>query len=377
MIKHILHIIPSTTVKWGGPVTTLSNLVEVWNLEHIKSQVLTINSNADCIKVDTKVFAFTPSFPSRYSNSRQALVWLKENARKYDLAIIHAIWSIINIRSALVLNTAGVRYCVIPHGSLDPFDLQKKAWLKKLLGPLIIRRYLDKSSGIICSTDLEADRLITYGSTTKKYSIPWPVIPDVHKIDRESVRAKYNIEESEFVVLFLGRIDYKKGFPILLPAFEKFAKCREKTRLLIVGPDSRNYTATVRNIIRDLNIENNVTILKPVTGREKSELLQIADCFALPSLNENFGNAVVEAMQHGLPVIISKNVYIYKEVEAVAAGYVCDYNVEGVFTALKNLYDNVCDRVRMSANAQKLGLSYSPKNLVSVYANLLEGIRKN
>ena len=60
-----------------------------------------------------------------------------------------------------------------------------------------------------------------------------------------------------------------------------------------------------------------------------------SEVFVLPSHQENFGIAVAEAMACGLPVVISKKVNIWREIEACRAGLVCEDTLEGTKTALQ------------------------------------------
>jgi len=372
----ILHVIPSTSITWGGPVTTMNNLVNIWNISSISSDVLTIAGTQKQVNLNTTSFALPASFPARFANSHMAVQWVRKNSQSYDLVIIHAIWSIVNLRVAAELRRLGIKYLVIPHGSLDPFDLRKKHFLKKLLGPHLVRPFLNGSSAILCSTTLEAKRLVTFGSSTARKVLPWPVNPEVVLINRAVARSSCGFTADQFVVLFLGRIDYKKGFPVLLPAFKRLIQAGLKVRLIIVGPDSNDYGRKVRSMIEKLGIGPQVEIRLPVTGAAKSELFQIADCFVLPSLNENFGNAVVEAMQHRLPVVISNNVYICDSVASARAGFVCSYDASQVFESLRTLATDLPLRAQMAVNAEALGQQFAPEHLVSAYNSLIADLVK-
>jgi glycosyltransferase involved in cell wall biosynthesis len=264
-----------------------------------------------------------------------------------------------------------MKYIVIPHGSIDPFDLQKKRLLKLLLGPLVIRPYLNGARMILCSTQLESQRIETYGSKTAPYSIPWAVKSEVWDADRETVRRRLGIQSDEFVMIFLGRIDYKKGFPILIPAFSRLVESGRRSTLLIVGPDTRGYTNTVRKLLVSTGVNQHARVLAPVVGREKSELLAASDCFVLPSLNENFAVAVVEAMQHSLPVIISRNVYIHEAISESGAGIVCDYSVDSLFEAMKRIRDDPALRSQFAIAASQAGAKFTPQAMKDRYHELL------
>jgi glycosyltransferase involved in cell wall biosynthesis len=320
--------------------------------------------------------AVRPSFPTRLSNSSAAATWLARSFSQFDVVFIHCVWTAINLRSSLFLRRQRRPYVVIPHGSLDPFDLRKKALAKRILGPLLIRPCLEGSSAVICSAQREADSLVTYGAKCNVITLPWPVpsIPSTN--NREGARQHFGFNGKEFVVLALGRIDYKKGFPVLLPAVQRLAQSGVTTKLLIVGPDSRGYSAVVRQMVERLGLNAIVTFLPPVVGDEKRLLMKAADCFALPSLHENFGMAIVEAMQQGLPCVISKHVYICSELEQGGAALVCNYDDKEVFASLRRLAESPELRAKMSAAAIRVAKTFEPEVLKQRYLAMLQVITR-
>eukprot|EP01035_Chromulina_nebulosa_P026134 gene26134-34174_t len=326
------------------------------------------------MNVNTDVTFCDASFPARFSNSEAAVRWVKLNHKEFDLVVFHSSWSILNVRVAINLRWVPLPYVVIAHGSLDPFDLQKKALLKSYLGPLVIRRYLSKSRAILCSTRLEADRLVTYGAKPPVYVLPWAVQREEPTKTAAEVRAALGVLPSEFLILSLGRVDYKKGFPVLISAFRRLVESGVSARLLIVGPDSNGYIEKVKVMVMNAGVGGAVSFCGPILNGEKTSLMRAADCFALPSLNENFGNTVVEAMQVGTPVVVSTNVYIAEDIGKARAGFVCSYDDNDVFHAFSRLANDASLRQTMSRAAVALGDSYLPENLRSQYVQCLSDI---
>ena len=103
------------------------------------------------------------------------------------------------------------------------------------------------------------------------------------------------------LVLALGRITRKKGLPDLVGAVSRLSA----VYLLIAGPDSNDGTLpALRRRSSTLNGRLHVDV-RGLWDREKFEAFAEADCFALPSQTENFGNAAAEAAAVGLPVVVS------------------------------------------------------------------------
>ena len=118
-------------------------------------------------------------------------------------------------------------------------------------------------------------------------------------------------------LLFLGRINFKKGLDILARAVGRLA--RKDLHLVIAGPDG-GYLAETRSFVAEAGIADRTTFTGMLAGEEKLAAFADAALFLLPSYSENFGIAVVEAMACGLPVLISDRVNIWREVVADGAG---------------------------------------------------------
>ena len=206
----ILHIIPNINAKMGGSVYAVINILMLEKNMGIKSTVLSIKAD----EPDPNLFELAtikilrPSFPTRFSRSKDANRWLNKNAPDYDLAMIHTIWGALPIEASRILNSLQVPFVIWPHGGLDPFDLRKKKYIKKILGPILIRSMLDKSAAIVCTARLEAERIERYGAKTKLNVLPLPVSSISGLGDRERFREKFSLSNDDFVLLFLSRIDY-------------------------------------------------------------------------------------------------------------------------------------------------------------------------
>ena len=227
---------------------------------------------------------------------------------------------------------------------------------------------------MVCMTQREADCLVTFGANCRTVVLPCAVEELDYETSGDEARQALGFCEDELVVLFLGRVDRKKGFPVLIPAFKRLITSGVEARLLIVGPDSRGYAATVRRLVKQLNLNEQVEFRPPVQAADKVRLLRAADCFVLPSLNENLARAAVEAMQQGLPCVISNNVYICDEVKRAGAGLVCSYDVSELFSALLTLAKDKATRASMGVAAVRLAKAFAPDALEDRYRLFLSAM---
>ncbi len=366
-----LHIIPNIAAKMGGTVYAVMNILALEKSIGINSTVISINADGidPCLFELATVEILKPSFPAKFSRSTSGNKWLKENAHNYDMAVIHTIWGALQVKASRILHRLNVPFIIWPHGSLDPFDLQKKKFLKRILGPIMIRPMLDKSKGIICTAEMEAEKLEKYGSKTKPKVLPLPIGPANRKGVREKFRRKLHLGDDDFVLLFLSLICYKKGLSLLIPAVKRISADYPNVKLVIAGSDLNGYEKKVRDWIQRYKLENRVIMTGFLSGQDKYDAFAGSDCFILPSMNENFGIAVVEALSVGLPVLISRNVYIWKKIIETGGGWACDYSTESVAESITHILKNPSELEKRRENAKRSAERYSPENLKPLYEN--------
>ena len=292
-------------------------------------------------------------FPRRYSNSAQLWTWLQRNLPRFDLVEIHGIWVLSSYLTALQCRQHAIPYLVRPHGSLDPFDLRKHARLKKRLGPWAVRWLLNGARAIVCTATREADLLESYGSQCRRQVVSLPVTLPTASGDRVGFRQRWSIPESAPVVLFLSRLNYKKGLDVLIPAIARLLPDFPDLVLVVAGRGEASFERHLDEIIQSAGIAKSVRKTGFLTGQPKVDALSAADGFALPSLNENFGIVNVEAMHAGLPLVISDQVYIGREVVEAGAGILCQHEVESVAESLRVLLSNPEAAKEIGRNGQR------------------------
>ncbi|WP_373515402.1 glycosyltransferase [Persicitalea sp.] len=371
----ILHVIEGVDVRLGGLSTLLASITSMERIIGIDNEVLSLECPEEYINqtIECPLRLFPASFPARLSNSDQAIEWLSTHIHEYDAVVINSTWNLLSQRAGAVANKKGIPYAFWPHNSLDPFDLEKKKLLKLLLGPLVIRQFVSNAAAICSSSKLESERLQLFGAELPKYVLPYPVRFDGEKGDRMSFRKRYGLSDGQFTFLFLSRVDYKKGLDLAIEAFATIAEEFPQARLIVAGPDTKGYSQKIIRLIRTLNMEDRVKLIGTVAGQDKSDAFAGADCFVLTSLNDSFGIALVEALQSGLPVLISDNVYIYEDVVRMKGGWVCQSEVESIKEAMKKIMADKGGYQLKLRNARKAGLYFSDLDrLKSIYGDFYD-----
>ncbi len=178
-------------------------------------------------------------------------------------------------------------------------------------------------------------------------------------IDLETAREDFfeafpNLRGQRFF-LFLGRLHEKKGCELLIEAFAALRKSSETgspMQLVLAGPCAdEEYLRHLKQLAaKATNDDGSITFTGMLTGDRKWGAFSAAEAFVLPSHQENFGIAVVEALACGTPVLISNQVNIWREIEADGAGYVENDDLAGT-TRFAGTLD--CDAARTTRGQWK------------------------
>lgn len=366
----ILQIVPSISLIYGGPSQMVMGLSSALARENVKVTILTTDSNGDygqkpldvplnCpVKQDGyEIIYFRCSPFRRYKFSLDLLKWLNNHAHEFDLAHIHALFSPISSAAATVCRQKNLPYILRPLGTLDPADLRKKKQLKQLYAAILERANLAGAAAIHFTSDQEAKISERFGVSTHDLVIPLGVIPAGGE-GGNAIRSRFNIPFDVPLVLFMSRIDPKKGLNLLIPALEKLLSEGGNFYFVLAGtnPQDPDYEEKIRYRIENSPLRSHTTITGFVTGELKSALLQAADLFVLPSYYENFGIAVAEAMVAQVPVIISDQVHIWHQVRDSESGWVGTTDVESLVELLREALQNPAECRRRGLRAQEYAL---------------------
>ena len=390
----ILQIVPSISLIYGGPSQMVLGLAPALARQGVKVTVLTTDSNGDTgqkpldvtlnspVEQDGyEIIYFKCSPFRRYKFSVDLLKWLNSHASEYDLAHIHALFSPVSSTAAAVCRAKKLPYILRPLGTLDPADLRKKKQLKQLYAAGLERPNIKKAAAIHFTSEQEAKVSHRFGVNTRDLVIPLGVKEAEKKCSdsKLTVSNKFNIPDNVPKVLFMSRIDPKKGLDLLIPALEKLLSEGLDFHFILAGtnPQDPNYEQKIQSQIKASTLDKHTTITGFVTGELKSALLETADLFVLPSYYENFGIAVAEAMVAGIPVIISDQVHIYQDISGSESGWVGTTNTESIADLLREALKYPEERQRRGILARKYALlNYSwdaiSQKIVEAYQDIIQ-----
>ena len=386
----ILQIVPSISLVYGGPSQMVKGLSAALASQGVEVTVLTTDSNGDTgqppldvplnqpVEQDGYQVRYFHCSPfRRYKFSLELLRWLWQHAPEFDLAHIHALFSPVSTATAAIARYKKLPYILRPLGTLDPADLQKKRRLKQIYALLLEQPNLAGAAGVHFTSVQEAKISERFGTQTRDFVIPLGVTPSVMPPKGEA-RRQLGISDNQPLVLFMSRIDPKKGLNLLIPALEKLLAEGVNFHFVLAGtnPQDPDYESQIAERIKVSPLSSCTTITGFVTGEWKAALLQDADLFVLPSYYENFGIAVAEAMVAGTPVVISDQVHIWEEVKGAEAGWVSACEVDALTECLRESLQDAGERQRRGMKGQEYALkNYSwdaiAQQTIQVYRQIL------
>ena len=358
---NVLHVTPSMSPHWGGPVIVVSELLPALYDEGIYCEIATTRGHkvgADATgpeRVPTHVFDTGPAARLWTAYSRDLARFLDDIITQFDLIHIHEIWHHAAYAASQAARKRGIPYIVTIHGELSEWSLQHKGWKKFIYRKAILDRVLRNADALHAITFPEKDRIAELGYDTPVTVAPNGIDPTPYDNlpDPSDFLDRFPILKGKRVILFLGRLNPKKGLDILAHSFSTVKSRFPDAVLLIAGPDEEGTQKEMESILRSEGTLDSVIFTGMLTGEDKLAAMSTAELFVLPSYSEGFSIAILEAMAARLPVIITHGCD-FSEVAEHNAGFVVEANQTPVAQAIASLLSDAELRNRMGNRGRRL-----------------------
>jgi glycosyltransferase involved in cell wall biosynthesis len=329
-----LHVAAALDPVYGGPSYTVPKLCEA---------LAAAGSSIDLFSVARKEDAATEWLAGRFRHRRFSWDYarvpilqrlccssslsrnLHTTAPNVDLIHDHGIWLLPNMRAGRAARAAQRPLIISLRGMLSRAALGFSPWKKRALWAMCQGPMVRRAACIHATSEQEYGEIRAFGLKN-----PVAVIPNGIDLPDPSVPSERSTAER--VVLSLGRMHPKKGLESLLHAWANIEPKHSGWRLRIIGPAERGHDRELRALATALGLAQ-VSIEGPIYGDAKATAYETSDLFVLPTLNENFGNTVAEALASGVPVIASKGAP-WSRLESEGCGWWIDHGVESISTAL-------------------------------------------
>lgn len=366
----VLFVVPNYEPAWafGGVVRCLSTLCR--GLAKIGVDVSVYTTNVDgcggllpvMLREPTDVGGVTVTyFSSTFGrnsvwDSRALVRKLKHSISEFDILYIAATWQWLGISAGRLAQKQRVPYVIGTHGALDSMLLKKGKLKKMLYWHFFLQKCIKYAAAIHMTTKYEKEQSVLVQSGYTRFVVPNGMLAETFSINKAlctQVKKQFKIYPETPVLIAVGRSDPKKRLDILLKSFSLVLKSFPKACLMIVGPDENKYAFDMKKLSNQMGLSDNVIWTGYRTGNDLKGCYVAADIFLLPSIDENFGLVVTEAMAVGLPVVISNRVGVADDVECHNAGIVTEVNAKQFGQAIVELLRDRSRLKKMGENARK------------------------
>jgi len=209
-------------------------------------------------------------------------------------------------------------------------SLVKQGWIAA-----VERKSLGAASAIHLTSSRELNSLLDLGLALAPTAVIQNGVeqPKVFRDDEISDDVR-QICRNGFDILGFGRISWKKRLEVLVEALASIPTAR----VVIAGDNEDGHADRLTTLAAANGVGDRIAVLpRHVNGADKEALFASARVFALPSLSENFGNVVVEALIRRKPVVVTSDVGAAEIVLASGGGVVTGNNAEEFTSALCEL----------------------------------------
>lgn len=341
----LLVVVPSLGAVYGGPSKSVVELAQALGRAGVSVDLVSTNANgSDVINEPIKTWIQKDGyrlqcFPCKvigdYKLSASIVRWLLLHSKNYDLVQANAVFSLTNLPAYVACQRHQIPYVVAPRGMLEPWALSYKAAKKKLYYRLFEQPALQRASAIQMLSSTEAARIQPLGLNTQCIISP----NGIHRRDFETLPSS-DIFYQQFPetrdkqnILFLGRIDPKKGLDLLATALGKLKPQFPEAHLIVAGPDNVGFLPAVKQYFADSGCLDSVTFTGILTGELKLSAFAAAHYYVAPSYSEGFSMSVLEGMAAGLPCVITTGCN-FPEAAAASAASEIEINADALTDAL-------------------------------------------
>lgn len=285
-----------------------------------------------------------------------------------DIVVFEGFYHPKDPKIARILEIKRIPYIIIPRSALTQQaqhgDLLKRM-KKKLANLIIFKRYTRNALAIQYLTEAESR---DSGSSWNKNSF---IVPNGF---HPTLIKKEHFSERGLKAVFIGRLDfYQKGLDELLKActLDKELLSMQRFSLDIYGPKRYDW-AKIQKEIELKNISSFVRLHDEVTGKVKEDILLNSDLFILPSRFEGHPMGLIEALNYGIPCLVTPGSNMQKEIEKYNAGWTCETNARNIADSLKKILEERNLLQAKGQSAQKLAAKYDWSTIANQFHNNIE-----
>jgi glycosyltransferase involved in cell wall biosynthesis len=337
----ILNVISTMNPAAGGPSQGIRNSTPELNKLGVHREIVCLDDpEADFLGKDPFPVHAVGQGKGPWFYSPGLMPWLLKNISRFDAVIVNGLWQYHSYAVSKLFRELhrGARrqtngservpkLFIMPHGMLDPYFQQAKERRLKAIRnwiywKLIENRTVNDADAVFftCQTELLlARKSFSPYHPRKEFDVGYGIAapPDFNERMANVFNQHCQGLNGAPYLLFLSRVHQKKGIDLLIGAYKTLLpKYPGMPKLVVAGPGlDSNFGKEIQMLaINDPLLKDSIFFTGMLTGDAKWGAVYCCDAFVLPSHQENFGIAVVEALACGKPVLISDQVNIWPEI---------------------------------------------------------------
>jgi len=371
----ILHVVPTfyPALCYGGPIYSVLHLcLNLVALGH-EVRVVTTDANGEARlsteeQRDPVLEGMQVNFCRRVGTGMVAPALIKDVVQQAHWAeIVHltAVYNFSTIPTILAARRAGKALVWSPRGALQRWTGSRHSRVKNFWNATCGLMLPARAVLHVTSNEEAAESVPRVGNATAF------VIPNGIEIPPMPPNPP---QDDCYKILFIGRLDPKKGLENLISALPALSKNGiGQWRLRIVGNGAPAYVSSLKKLASDFGVGRQVEFDGDLRGSDKYIAFANNDVVVVPSHTENFANVVAEALAHARPVIASRATP-WRQVEQHDCGLWVDNDPDSLALALKTIYSR--DRIGMGLRGRQwVAHSFSwleqARRMASVYHELI------
>jgi glycosyltransferase involved in cell wall biosynthesis len=376
----ILHVIRDLAPSTGGPVTAIQGLattqrarghevVVVATDYGLPQQQRWIEPGLQTCRCTIAGWRYAPQMAEVL---RSRVAWA-------DVVHIHTLWEYPTLAAMKLARAMRKPVLLRPCGMLDQWSISQGYWKKRLYLALFSRVLFGAPCVVHFTTQAENEKSRVPGSPRRV--VVENGISDAALQHRGSAAflARFPSLVGKRLILFLSRVHPKKRPDIAIRAFAHVATAHADSVLVVAGPCTDSYRRELSDLAEVNGVKSRVLFTGMLQGQELYAAYRAASLFVLPSMQENFGIAVAEAMAASCPVVVSQNVDIQDYILEANAGIVCAVDERKFATAMAGLLADPINARRIGENGRALCERYftwhrAAERLDAVYENSIRAL---
>ncbi|MGI4751807.1 MAG: XrtY-associated glycosyltransferase XYAG1 [Janthinobacterium lividum] len=365
-------------VIYGGPTMSVSKLSEVLCKNGIHTEVITTLANGktelsfpagEMKYIENVPVWFFKRITKDHSHFSPALLKhlfkIKKTAEPIIIHI-HAWWNLVSIFACIIAQLKNIPVVLSPRGTLSSYSFNKKHNLIKNWMHFLAGKKLLSNCFFHVTSEAEKKEILQLLQPKR--------IQVISNFITLPSNIKFNHTEKTPILklLFLSRVEAKKGLEILLEALKN---TDVPYQLTIAGTGEPEYLKSLQKIVDKNSMQSYINWIGFQDQEAKFQVLQIHDLLILPSYNENFGNVVIESLAVGTPVLISKNVGLADYVVSNQLGWTFENHPEQLREQLLEINQNRIwlEKIKLQS-PQKIREDFAENVLLNQYTDFYQEV---